>query len=186
MTQEELDAIILLEQAKKNPQYKNIREKLLESNRNDLLKNGDDNNALQNLELPIQNKIKNNKVVNKKDNNSGRIINDNEEFYEENSNENFGKTNEENNKIYTGYENGLEELDDSSFSLNQKQLEIIKNNNHAEYSEQNDTWQDHLEKNYKATGTRTTMKSLLPTAKALVTDSNPLKGDILYKHSDST
>lgn len=102
LTQEELDVIILPEQAKENPQYKNIREKLLESNRNDLLKNGDDNNALQDLELPIQNKIKNNKVVNKKDNNSSRIIND------------------------------MEELDNSSFSLKQKQLEIIKNNNPVE------------------------------------------------------
>lgn len=80
LTQEELDAIILPEQAKKNPQYKNIREKLLESNKNDLLKNGDDNSALQNLELPIQNKIKNNKVANKKDNKSRRIVNDMEEL----------------------------------------------------------------------------------------------------------
>lgn len=126
LTQEELDAIILPEQAKENPQYKNIREKLLESNRNDLLKNGDDNNALQNLELPIQNKIQNNKVVNKKDNNSGRIINDNEEFYEENSNENIEQTNEITDKSHQEDTNGIEELENSSFSYDNQGRKLTK------------------------------------------------------------
>lgn len=105
LTQEELDAIILPEQAKKNPEYKNIREKLLESNKNDLVKNGDDNNALQNLELSIQNKIKNNKMANKKDNKSRRIVND------------------------------MEELDNSSFSLdaNAKRYEDLFKTNKIEY-----------------------------------------------------
>ena len=64
LTQDELDAIILPEQATKNPSYDNIKDKLMESNRKDLVK-GSVNNALQDLEVPIQNKIKNSKVANK-------------------------------------------------------------------------------------------------------------------------
>lgn len=51
------------------------------------------------------------------------------------------------------------------------------------YSQQNDKWQEHLEKNYKATGTRTNMKSLeLPTVNKETKVTN--KADILPKYSD--
>ena len=52
-----------------------------------------------------------------------------------------------------------EELDNSSFNLGEKSL--------PKYSDINNNWQEHLEKNYKATGTRTFLndiKGKLPTA----------------------
>ncbi len=52
------------------------------------------------------------------------------------------------------------------------------------YSQQNDKWQEHLENNYKATGTRTNMKSLeLPTVNKETKATN--KADILPKYSDN-
>lgn len=111
LTQQELNDIILPEQAKQNPKYENIKQKLLESNKKDLIKTGDGKNALQNLEVSVQDKVENTKVANKQDNNIRRINNDIDE-----------------------------ELDNSSFSNSNKS---------------DNKWQEHLEKNYKATGTRT-------------------------------
>lgn len=71
---------------------KNIREKFIKSNQKDTIVSIDGKNALQDLEIQIQNKIQNNKVVNKKHNNYSRI------------NENLG------------------ELGNSSFSLEKKYL----------------------------------------------------------------
>lgn len=52
------------------------------------------------------------------------------------------------------------------------------------YSQQNDKWQEHLENNYKATGTRTDMKSLeLPTVNKETKATN--KADILPKYNDN-
>lgn len=102
LTQDELNDIILPEQAKSKPEYKNIREKLIKSNQRDAIVSVGGKNALQDLEISIQNEIKNNQVVDKKHNKYSRV------------NEDLG------------------ELDDSSFSLEQhkqKQLDIIKNNN---------------------------------------------------------
>lgn len=101
LTQNELDDIILPEQAKQNPRYKNIREKLLKSNEHDLIKNGDGKDVIQNMEIPIQNQIKDIKMDNTENHFLRRIKSD-------------------------------EELDNSSFSLKQKQLEIIQNTNPAE------------------------------------------------------
>lgn len=101
LTQNELDDIILPEQAKQNPIYKNIREKLLKSNERDLIKNGDGKDVIQNMEIPIQNQIKDIKMDNTENHFLRRIKSD-------------------------------EELDNSSFSLKQKQLEIIQNTNPAE------------------------------------------------------
>lgn len=99
LTQNELNDIILPEQAKSKPEYKNIKEKLIKSNQKDTKTSAGVINALQNLEIPIQNEIKNNKVADKKHNKYSRV------------NEDLG------------------ELDNSSFSFKQKQLDIIKNNN---------------------------------------------------------
>ena len=54
------------------------------------------------------------------------------------------------------------------------------------YSQENDNWQEYVENNYKATGTRTNMKSLkLPTAnKETITNNKTLKGDVLPKYND--
>lgn len=101
LTQNELNDIILPEQAKSKPEYKNIKEKLIKSNQKDTKTSAGVINALQNLEIPIQNEIKNNKVADKKHNKYSRV------------NEDLG------------------ELDNSSFSFKQKQLDIIKNNNPA-------------------------------------------------------
>ena len=59
-------------------------------------------------------------------------------------------------------------------------------NNDTKYSQQNDKWQEHLENNYKATGTRTDMQSLkLPTAnEETITNNKTLKGDVLPKYND--
>lgn len=76
LTQQELNDIILPEQAKQNPKYENIKQKLLESNKKDLIKNGDGKNALQDLEISVQDKVKNTKVDNKQNNNIRRINND--------------------------------------------------------------------------------------------------------------
>lgn len=93
LTQQELDDIILPEQAKLNPKYENIKQRLLESNREDLLKSGDDRNALQNLELSVQDKIKNIEKDNKQNNSIRRIKNDIDEV----SN---SENNHENNQIF--------------------------------------------------------------------------------------
>lgn len=90
LTQNELNDIILPEQAKSKPEYKNIKEKLIKSNQKDTKTSAGVINALQNLEIPIQNEIKNNKVANKKHNKYSRV------------NEDVG------------------ELDDSSFSLERR------------------------------------------------------------------
>lgn len=90
LTQDELNDIILPEQAKSKPEYKNIREKLIKSNQKDAIVSVGGKNALQDLEISIQNKIKNNQVVDKKHNKYSRV------------NEDLG------------------ELDDSSFSLEQR------------------------------------------------------------------
>ena len=90
LTQNELNDIILPEQAKSKLEYKNIKEKLIKSNQKDTKTSAGVINALQNLEIPIQNEIKNNKVANKKHNKYSRV------------NEDVG------------------ELDDSSFSLEQR------------------------------------------------------------------
>lgn len=76
LTQQELNDIILPEQAKQNPKYENIKQKLLESNKKDLIKTGDGKNALQNLEVSVQDKVENTKVANKQNNNIRRINND--------------------------------------------------------------------------------------------------------------
>lgn len=90
LTQDELNDIILPEQAKSKPEYKNIREKLIKSNQKDTIVSVGGKNALQDLEISIQNEIKNNKVVDKKHNKYSRV------------NEDLG------------------ELDNSSFSLEQR------------------------------------------------------------------
>lgn len=90
LTQDELNDIMLLEQAKSKPEYKNIREKLIKSNQKDTIVSVGGKNALQDLEISIQNEIKNNKVVDKKHNKYSRV------------NEDLG------------------ELDNSSFSLEQR------------------------------------------------------------------
>ena len=90
LTQDEQNDIILPEQAKSKPEYKNIREKLIKSNQRDAIVSVGGKNALQDLEISIQNKIKNNQVVDKKHNKYSRV------------NEDLG------------------ELDDSSFSLEQR------------------------------------------------------------------
>lgn len=41
LTQDELNDILLPEQAKQNPQYKNIKERLIDSNRRDLVTKGE-------------------------------------------------------------------------------------------------------------------------------------------------
>ena len=56
--------------------------------------------------------------------------------------------------------------------------------NDTKYSQQNDKWQEHLENNYKATGTRTDMQSLeLPTVNKETKATN--KADILPKYNDN-
>lgn len=90
LTQDELNDIMLPEQAKSKPEYKNIREKLIKSNQKDTIVSVGGKNALQDLEISIQNEIKNNKVVDKKHNKYSRV------------NEDLG------------------ELDNSSFSLEQR------------------------------------------------------------------
>ena len=50
--------------------------------------------------------------------------------------------------------NDTQGLDNSSFSLNKN----------AKYSKETQTWQEHLEKNYKATGKRTNMADLRKTS----------------------
>ena len=53
------------------------------------------------------------------------------------------------------------------------------------YSQQNDKWQEHLENNYKATGTRTDMKSLeLPTVNKETKVTN--KTDVLPKYNSNS
>lgn len=76
LTQNELNDIILPEQAKSKPEYKNIKEKLIKSNQKDTKTSAGVINALQNLEIPIQNEIKNNKVADKKHNKYSRINED--------------------------------------------------------------------------------------------------------------
>ena len=98
LTQDELNDIMLPEQAKSKPEYKNIREKLIKSNQKDTIVSVGGKNALQDLEISIQNEIKNNKVVDKKHNKYSRV------------NEDLG------------------ELDNSSFSLDEKtRKEIVQN-----------------------------------------------------------
>lgn len=96
LTQVELNDIILPEQAKSKPEYKNIREKLIKSNQKDTIVSVGGKNALQDLEISIQNEIKNNKVVDKKHNKYSRV------------NEDLG------------------ELDNSSFSFDNKGRQLTK------------------------------------------------------------
>ncbi len=76
LTQDELNDIMLPEQAKSKPEYKNIREKLIKSNQKDTIVSVGGKNALQDLEISIQNEIKNNKVVDKKHNKYSRVNED--------------------------------------------------------------------------------------------------------------
>lgn len=96
LTQDELNDIMLPEQAKSKPEYKNIREKLIKSNQKDTIVSVGGKNALQDLEISIQNEIKNNKVVDKKHNKYSRV------------NEDLG------------------ELDNSSFSFDNKGRQLTK------------------------------------------------------------
>lgn len=113
LTQEELDDIILPVVATINPRYDDIKEKLIESNRKDLY-NGD-NNDRQNLEISIQDKIENNKMVDKQSNLLGRI-NKNEEI-KENSDETIKKTFYEDSERSGKTPSRLnKELDNGSFS----------------------------------------------------------------------
>lgn len=57
---------------------------------------------------------------------------DTNENIEEEVKENYSKTDNKNFNTYQKYKNGIEELDNSSFSLKEKQLEIIKKNNPVE------------------------------------------------------
>ena len=68
--------------------------------------------------------------------------------------------------------NGLKELDNSSFSINE--------NNNQKYSQESSTWQEHLYKNYKPTGTRTyfdeiTNKQITPINHNTITNQNKSK-----------
>ncbi len=74
LTQEQLDDIILLEQAKQYPNYDNIKERLINSNNNDFYKNRGGDNVLQNIPISIQNQVQSNKMDNKQ-NSKGRRIN---------------------------------------------------------------------------------------------------------------
>lgn len=96
LTQDELNDIMLPEQAKSKPEYRNIREKLIKSNQKDTIVSVGGKNALQDLEISIQNEIKNNKVVDKKHNKYSRV------------NEDLG------------------ELDNSSFSFDNKGRKLTK------------------------------------------------------------
>ena len=82
MTQEELSDIVLPGQAKQESKYENVREKLLQLNKHDIIQNKGVENDLQNLELSIQDKVKNSKVANKENRKSSRIknINNDEEL----------------------------------------------------------------------------------------------------------
>lgn len=56
-------------------------------------------------------------------------------------------------------------------AFNSNQIKNVDNinptdNSDIRYSQNNETWQSYLDKNYKATGTRTSMQDILPTAKA--------------------
>lgn len=84
-TQKELDDIILPEQAKNNPKYKNIEEKLKKVNKNDRYIKEDDTYARETNQNLLQNKFKDNSLANRKSSNNNRI----EDFYD-----NEGTTND--------------------------------------------------------------------------------------------
>ena len=88
-TQQELDDIILPEQAKNNPKYENIKEKLKEVNKKDHYVEGENKNVTKTNKNLSQNKFKDNSLVNNESSNNSRI----KDYYSD------------------------EELDNSSFSL---------------------------------------------------------------------
>lgn len=72
--------------------------------------------------------------------------------------QNFEQTHEIADKLHQKNTNGIEELDNgSSFVLKNSEGKNVDTSN----LNNNSTWQEHLEKNYKATGTRTYFKDIL-------------------------
>ena len=120
LTQEELNSIMIPEQAKSNPKYKNIREKLLQSNQKDLyIKTGADTNDGQ-----INNDISKHKIKN----------------IEKNTRQNHQSSSLEN------YKYDSEELDNSSFSYaaNIKRYDDLSKTNYIEYFRKDDGFQDPI------------------------------------------
>lgn len=118
LTQDELNSIILPEQAKSNPKYENIKEQVDEVNRKDFF----------DKEKPSEKK--------------GIFDYENKKNVEKNKDEIKKISRKKNSQQFNSLSNDYIEkgLDNSSFSM------------------QSDNWQDHLENNYKATGTRTILK----------------------------
>lgn len=143
LTQEKLDNIILFEQGKSNPQDKNIRKALDLSNKLDRLNNRGVNNAIRNNGQIDKNQAKNQNQVDKKTTkfNSRRNSLDIDEVYNEiteRNNLDDSKPLENKTRNDSGIRQlrrGRGELDNSSFSLKQKQLDIILKNNpvHDDY-----------------------------------------------------
>lgn len=97
-TQQELDDIILPEQAKNNPKYENIKEKLKEVNKKDRYVEGENRNVTQTNKNLSQNKFKDNSLANNESSNNSRIKN----YYSD------------------------EELDNSSFSFDNQGRKLTK------------------------------------------------------------
>lgn len=158
LTQDELNSIILPEQAKSNPKYENIKEQVDEVNKKDFF----DKETLsekkgifdyENKKNVEKNKDETKKISRKENSQQFNSLNNdyikNEENYEEDNSKNSHMDSFDlHDRRYSSDRRGIrentqrskEELDNSSFSM------------------QSDKWQEHLENNYKATGTRTILK----------------------------
>lgn len=174
LTQEKLDNIILFEQGKSNPQDKNIRKALDLSNKLDHLNNRGVNNAIRNNGQIDKNQAKNQNQVDKKTTkfNSRRNSLDIDEVYNEiiegNKLDKIGRKDYNTIKRKGIYEisdsmdsNNLEttERDSNDRSLRSKSRgrEELDNSSFSNSNKSDNKWQEHLEKNYKATGTRTNL-----------------------------